>query len=66
MSTDLEARNAKAVMQALREQNAKLQEYHEKLMAMSMQISGLNAQILELKKKNMEDLVAKFSSGPTA
>ena len=66
MGSDLEERNAKAVMNALRDQNAKLQEFHEKIIALSMQVNGLNAQILELKKKNMQDLVAQFSSGPTA
>ena len=64
--SDLEERNAKAVMQALQNQNAKLQEFHEKIVGLSMQLNALHTQVQEIKKENMEALVAQLSNGPTA
>ena len=62
---DVENRNGKAVMQALKEQNAPLQEFSDKLIGLSMQMNSLQNEINCIKQKNMQDLVAQFNSGPT-
>ncbi len=66
MSTDLEERNARAVMQALNAQNAKLDEFAKKITAQAEQIHMLIVELEKLKKASIDDLVKKFNSGPTA
>ncbi len=66
MMSDLEKRNAKAVMQALRDQDDKIRGIQDEIAALARQLSMLNDGLNELRKQNMEDLVAKFGSGPTS
>lgn len=63
--SDLQERNAKAVTQALQAQDAKLTEFSDKLIAMSIQMNLLQNELNQLKQKSMQDLVAQFGSGPT-
>lgn len=58
-------KNAKAVMQAINEQNTKLAEYQQKLVALTAQVSMMNAELARLKQDQMEQLIAKMGTGST-
>lgn len=64
--SDLEERNAAAVMQALKDQNRKLAEFQLQINQQSIQLNMLQDQLNIIKKQHLEDLAAKFGSGPTS
>jgi len=65
MSTDLEERNAKAVMAALKEQNAKIAAFQTSLSGLANTVGILNQKLEDLRKQNVNDLIARLGTGPT-
>ncbi len=63
--SDVEKRNAAAVMAALENMNKILSEYGKKLNKIANEVVALNQELTLLRQKNIEDLVSKMGSGPT-
>ncbi len=61
----VERRNGSAVMATLNAQNDKLAEMETKIVTLAKQVHSLNEELTALRKQNMDELVAKFSNGPT-
>jgi len=65
MSSDLEERNAKSVMAALKGQNEQLVRFQEQLTGLANSIGILQMRFEELRKENVEQLVARLGTGST-
>lgn len=59
-------KNSKAIMQAINAQNTKLAEYQQKLVAVSAQISMLSQELNRIKQIQIDELITKMGTGPTA
>lgn len=58
-------KNSKAVMQAINDQNAKIAEMQNKIVMYSNTLGTLQSQLAEIKKVQMNELIAKLGNGPT-
>jgi uncharacterized membrane protein YhfC len=66
MSTDLEERNAKAILQTLSQQNAKFSEMEARIQAMAVQLSMLQQSYQTLREQTTKMLIEKLGHGPTS
>lgn len=59
------ARNQKAVMQALDEQNKKLHDFSMQINAVTAQLTQIHQEFTAFRKERVEELIAKLGHGPT-
>jgi len=63
--SDLQKRNAKATLQALNEQDIKLQSFDMKLTLLQNQLMNLQSLIMSIKRNEIENLTMNLGNGPT-
>ncbi len=63
--SDIEQRNALAVMQTLRDQTQKLENYHQRLLLLQTQVNMLSEEFRKMKQEKIQELIKAVGTGPT-
>ena len=64
--SDIEQRNALAVMQTLRDQTQKLENYHQRLLLLQTQVNMLSEEFRKMKQEKVQELIKAVGTGPTS
>lgn len=62
---EVQRRTIAAVNQTIQDQNLRIGEFAERLIAMEHQLGMLRNELIEIKDKNTQDIIKNFNGGPT-